>query len=55
MLTDGTKLCRYGSNAELEGDGYDVGNDSEGIAGGAELEKLTSSPLTVMVCFLTGK
>ena len=36
MLTDGTKLCRFGSNAELEGDGCDGSN--EGIAGGAELE-----------------
>ena len=55
MLMHRTKLYRFGSNAELEGDGCDVGNDSEGIAGGAELEKLISSPLTIMVCFLAGK
>ena len=55
MLTDGTKLYRYDRNTELEGDGCDVGNDTKGITGGAELEKLTSSLLTVMVCFLAGK
>ena len=44
MLTDGTKLCRFGSNAKLEGNGCNVdnvgiaGRDNEGIAGGAELE-----------------